>query len=104
MTIIYYIDGEKFIVDDWFKIENMLFDFSSPNEETPAWENLETGKKVWCLKGYRYHRLTGPAIYWASGDYSFGLYGIFYDDIYDWLKIHPNQDNSFQIEMLLKYT
>jgi hypothetical protein len=98
--IIYYIDGKKFTADNndiipWFYI-------SSPDENTPAAENLKTGEKLWCEKGDKWHRLTGPAYIWV--DYAYGLNGIQYHNIHDWLKDHPNQDNAFQIEMLLKYT
>jgi hypothetical protein len=99
MTYIYYIDGEKFISDKvlWFEI-------SSPNEQTPALENLITGVKEWVVKGYTYHRLTGPAYIASNGTKYFYLNGKRYENIHDWLKDHPNQDNSFQIEMLLKYS
>jgi hypothetical protein len=59
MTYVYYIDSEKFTTDDW---DGIPWDkISSPDEQTPAWENLITGEKIWCLKGNKFHRLTGPA-------------------------------------------
>jgi hypothetical protein len=51
MTKIYYIDGEKYIIDS-IDIQIIQYDISSPNDETPAFENLLSGYKLWCLKGY----------------------------------------------------
>jgi hypothetical protein len=100
--IIYYIDGKKYTTDDW---NEMSFDdISSPNENTPAIEYLKTGNKIWCLKGYILHRLIGPARIFSDGREEFCLNGKYYHTIYTWLKEHPNQDNAFQVEMLLKYT
>jgi hypothetical protein len=100
--IIYYIDGEKFLTEDNSVIP--LLEISSPNERTPAFENLESGFKFWCLNGGIHHRLTGPAFIWDDGRVRFYLNDKRYDNVNDWLKVHPNQDNAFQVEMILKYT
>jgi hypothetical protein len=101
MNYVYYINGEKFTT------EHKIIpwdDISSPNENTPAYEDLNTGHNIWCLKTYKLHRLNGPAVNWRNHDVWFWLNGKYYKDIHAWLKEHPNQDNTFQIEMLLKYT
>jgi hypothetical protein len=101
--IVYYIDGKKFIADKPNEIP--VDEISSPDENTPAYENLETGFKFWCLKGQIFHRLTGPAsINDADNSDAFWLNGTYYHNINSWFKAHPNQANAFQIEMLLKYT
>jgi hypothetical protein len=102
MKYIYYIDGEKFLTD----IRKLIpWDvISSPNENTPAYEDINTGSKAWCEKGQILHRLTGPARIMVDGTCQFYLNGKYYENIHDWLKDHPNQDNTFQVEMLLKYS
>jgi hypothetical protein len=98
--IIFYIDGKKYTSKTnipWLKV-------SSPDENTPAYENLVSGFKYWCEKGEIDHRLTGPSTIWADGYLEYWLNGKKYKNIHDWLKEHPNQSNAFQIEMLLKYT
>jgi hypothetical protein len=102
MTYVYYVDGEKFTTDKTHEIP--LSKISSPDENTPAWENLSTGKKYWCNKGLFLHRLTGPAVINSDGQEHFWLNDNAYKNVHDWLKDHPNQDNAFQVEMLLKYT
>jgi hypothetical protein len=103
MKYIYYVDGEKFTSDNLDEIPH--YDISSPNENTPGFENLEIGRKIWCKKKWIIHRLSGPAIIDKDGNERFYLNGEFYiDNVILWLKHHPNQDNTFQIEMLLKYT
>jgi hypothetical protein len=103
MTFIYYIDGEKFTTEDnWHKIPRN--NISSPNENVPAIEELNSEYKIWYLKGQICHRLTGPALIRPKGNKEFWLNGVYYRNIYDWLMAHPNQDNAFQVEMLLKYT
>jgi hypothetical protein len=99
---VYFIDGEKYKTNNYVDIP--LYDISSPDENTPAFENLEIGRKIWCEKDWKLHRLTGPAIIDKDGKERFYLNGLYYENIHDWLKDHPNQDNTFQIEMLLKYT
>jgi hypothetical protein len=101
MTYIYYIDGEKFTTDH--QIKTPWGDISSPNEDTPAIEDLKSEYKFWCEKGDIAHRLTGPAYISNNGTKSFYLNNKHYDNVTDWLKDHPNQDNAFQVEMLLKY-
>jgi hypothetical protein len=126
--IIYYIDGEKFTTDKTHEIplskisspdentpawknlstgknhEIPLKKISSPDENTPAWENLKTGEKLWCEKGYIFHRLDGPAFISSNGTKKFWLNDKRYDNSKEWLKAHPNQTNAFQVEMFLKYT
>ncbi len=102
MRYIYYIDNKKFTTDNYNTIP--FDEISSPNENTPAAENLKTNEKLWCEKGFIKHRLTGPAHIRSNGKIQFWLNDYFYDNIHKWLSIHPNQDNSFQIEMLLKYS
>jgi hypothetical protein len=99
----YYIDGKKYTTNDWNEIPR--YELSSPDENTPALEDLETGYKYWCKKGKFLHRLTGPAsINNKDNSGAFWLNGNYYYNFHDWLKVHPNQDNAFQVEMLLKYT
>jgi hypothetical protein len=100
--IIYYINGEKFTSENYDDIP--WLDISSPDENTPAYEDLETGQKIWCEKNNGWHRLTGPAYSWPTGREEFYLNGTRYKKVKDWLKVHPYQDNAFQVEMLLKYT
>jgi hypothetical protein len=99
---IYYIDGQKFTTENYDDIP--WDDFSSPDEETPALENQAEKEKVWCEKGFIWHRLMGPAYIDNDEFYRFWLNDKEYDNIHDWLKDHPNQTNAFQVEMLLKYT
>jgi hypothetical protein len=100
---VYYIDGKKFTTKKINKIPDNVI--STPDENTPALENLLNGFKIWCLKGDIFHRLNGPAVIRSDGTKEFYLNGKYYGkNIHDWLKHHPNQDNTFQVEMLLKYT
>jgi hypothetical protein len=102
MRCIYYIDGEKFTTDNY---DDIMWDkISSLNEQTPAYEDLSTGEKLWYNKGLILHRLTGPTYFRADGSYAFWLNDKKYDNVEYWLKDHPNQDNAFQVEMVLKYT
>jgi hypothetical protein len=101
MTFIYYVDGKKFTKNSG-KVP--WYDISSPDENTPAFEDLESSHKLWCLKDYIWHRLTGPAVFWPNEKYSFCLNGEFYENVEDWLKDNPNQDNAFQVEMILKWS
>jgi hypothetical protein len=98
----YYIDGKKFTTDNWYDIP--WDDISSPDEKTPTLEDLSDGYRSWCEIGRKFHRLTGPARTWSNGQREFWLNGIYYENVKNWLKDHPNQDNAFQIEMLLKYS
>jgi hypothetical protein len=102
MRYIYYIDGKKFKTDNYQKIP--WFDISSPNENTPAIQELNSEFKIWCKKSRFMHRLNGPAGISPTGTKYFYLNDKGYVDIQTWLKAHPNQDNSFQIEMLLKWS
>jgi hypothetical protein len=109
---IFYIDGKKYTVDvnrvfdkDIIQKKKLTLYYSSPDENTPAWENTLKGSKFWMKKGYILHRLTGPAVIRPNGTMEFWIDNKYYGkNIHDWLKDHPNQDNTFQIEMLLKYT
>jgi hypothetical protein len=103
MKYIYYINNIKYETD--YKNQIPFYKISSPDENTPAYEVLETGQKLWCEKDGIWHRLTGPAHIFPNGDKWFYLNGRHYgDDVTFWLKHHPNQTNAFQVEMLLKYT
>jgi hypothetical protein len=94
LAYIYYVDGEKFTTDDYDEVPK--YDVSSPDENTPAYESLEIGTKVWCKKGWRLYRLIGPAVVYINGDYNFWLDGKYYGkDINAWLKNHPNPDIYF---------
>jgi hypothetical protein len=101
MNYIYYVDGKKYTTDNEDDIP--WLDISSPDEEIPAYENLETGEKLWCKKGWQFHRLTGPARIWPDGSYSFRLNDKLYENIQDWLKDHPNQDETFKKEMIERW-
>jgi hypothetical protein len=101
MKYIYYIDGEKFTTN--YPSEIIIYQISSPDESTPAYEK-ESRFKFWCKKGRIYHRLTGPAVIYTDDRVQFWLSGYYFNNIHSWLKDHPNQDNTFQVEMLLKYS
>jgi hypothetical protein len=94
MKYLYYIDGQKFTTDNKNRIPwNHI---SSPDEQTPAFENLSTGEKRWCLKGQIDHRLIGPARinkYKIGGFYLNNVY--YYNNVSQWLKDHPNPDLYF---------
>jgi hypothetical protein len=101
---IYYIDGKKYTTNNEEEV-NWGDNISSPDENTPAFENTNTGYKIWCKIDWIWHRLTGPAFIISSTDINdFCLNGLYYKNINDWLKQHPNQDNTFQVEMLLKWS
>ncbi len=93
MKIFYYVNGKNFITNDldeipWGKI-------SSPNENIPAFEDLETGEKLWCKKGIIYHRLTGPAFIRGDGSIEFYLNDKNYNNAREWINDHPNPDLYF---------
>jgi hypothetical protein len=93
MHIIYYVDGKEYKTDYYSNVP--WDDISSPDENTPAIENLKTRFKFWCLKRINYHRLTGPSRIWANGDKWFCLNGKKYETIKEWIKDHPNPDMYF---------
>jgi hypothetical protein len=93
MNYVYYIDGKKFTTDER---RNVPDDYvSSPNENTPAYENLENGFKVWCKKGWQFHRLTGVALIRADKSKHFYLNGKYYENVKEWINDHPNPDMYF---------
>jgi hypothetical protein len=90
---IYYVDGEKFTTNEYF---NIPIDFiSSPNENTPAFEDIYYCEKIWCEKDWIIHRLTGPAFIDSNGTKNYYLNGKPYFKIQNWLKEHPNPDMYF---------
>jgi hypothetical protein len=93
MTYIYYIDNEKFTTDNYFDIPR--YHVSSPDENTPALQDLNSEHKVWCEKGRILHRLTGPAYILRNGIEQYFLNGKDYDNVHDWIKDHPNPDIYF---------
>jgi hypothetical protein len=99
MTLIYYIDGKKFIGNNYKDFEWKKI--SSLNEEIPALEDLKTGFKCWCLKGFIRYRLTGPAVIFPDNRIQYWLFRKHYsNNVNDWLKEHPNPDLYFDaIEM-----
>lgn len=103
MSFVFYIEGNEFTTKEYYKIP--INQVSSPNDEnTPAFEDLRTGYKFWCEKGWKIHRLTGPAVIGSNKTYEFWLNGEYYENVRDWLSEHSNQDETFQKEMLLKYS
>jgi hypothetical protein len=90
---IYYIDKEKFTTSNYDEIPWEFI--SSPDENTPAHENLLIGFKEWCKKGYILHRLTGPANIWYDESEEFWLNGKKYENVKEWIKNHPNPDLYF---------
>jgi hypothetical protein len=99
---IYYIDGMIFTTENYDEIP--WYKISSPDENTPAYSDLTTDKKLWCEKGDIWHRLFGPAYIWSDGKEQFWLNDKRHANVNYWLEEHPNQTNAFQVEMLLKYT
>jgi hypothetical protein len=93
MSKVFYIDGMK-VPDDEFPVTPWEL-ISSPDENTPAFENLETGFKSWCLKHYVLHRLTGPARILPNGACQFYLNGKNYETVKEWIVDHPNPDLYF---------
>jgi hypothetical protein len=92
---VYYIDGQKFAIHDYNKIPWM--EISSPDEQTPAYENLLTGYKEWVEKGHRYHRLTGPARIHPDETVVFWLNDKYYENVNEWITEHPNPDLYFDV-------
>jgi hypothetical protein len=90
---VYYIDGEKFTTKESTEIE--LHKISSLDENTPVYENLLNGFKLWCNKWWIYHRLTGPARILSDKREEFWLDGKYYLTIKEWIKDHPNPDLYF---------
>jgi hypothetical protein len=93
MTYIYYVDGDKFKTKNYNSIP--FSKVSSLNEETPAIEGLSDNYKLWCLKGWTPHRLTGPAYINTNGVKEYWLNGERYNNIKEWIKNHPNPDLYF---------
>jgi hypothetical protein len=93
MKYIYYIDGEKFKTYNYKEIPQYYI--SSPDENTPACQNLETGYKLWYQIDKVLHRLTGPARICSDVFKEFYLNGKKYENVNDWLKDHPNPDLYF---------
>jgi hypothetical protein len=91
--IIYYVDGKKFVTKIYDDIP--WLDISSPDENTPAYENKITGDRVWCMINLIRHRLTGPARMYSDGTEEFYLNGKCYENVKDWLKDHPNPNLYF---------
>jgi hypothetical protein len=83
---IFYIDGRKLVSDNY---EDILWGFiSSPDENTPAFEDLTTNEKLWCEKGFIMHRLDGPARLWSDETMLFYINDkCYFSNIHDWLKI-----------------
>ncbi len=102
MTFIYYVDGKKFTKNKWRDVPK--YEISSPDENTPAVQLLNSEYKLWCKRGWFWHRLTGPAVITDQGNEQFWLHDKPYENIHDWLMEHPNQDNTFQVEMILKWS
>jgi hypothetical protein len=93
MHIIYYVDGKQYKTDYYSNVP--WEDISSPDENTPAIENLETGLKFWCKKQFFRHRLTGPARIRSDGKEEFYLNEKRYENIREWINDHPNPDLYF---------
>jgi hypothetical protein len=93
MRYIYYIDDEKFTTDD--KNEIPWEEISSPNEDTPAIQQLNSKYKLWCKKGFIGHRLTGVALIRTDGTEYFYLNDKRYENIKEWINNHPNPDLYF---------
>jgi hypothetical protein len=91
--IIYYIDGKKYIAKKYQNIP--IYKISSPDENIPAYENLDSGFKYWCKKGDIFHRLTGPSTILADGTNYFYLNNKRYMNIREWINNHPNPDLYF---------
>jgi hypothetical protein len=101
MKYVYYVNGDQFTTDNYKEIPRD--NISSPDEQTPAFENLETGLKLWFNKGYILNRLTGPAVINSNGTKEFWLNDEYYHNIQEWLILHPNQNNAFHVEMLERW-
>jgi hypothetical protein len=102
MTYIYYIDNKKYITENYDSIP--FLKISMPDEKTPAYFDTRKNIKLWCEKGLQMNYLKGPAL--VSNDYNFFWLNNknYFNNVTEWLKNHPNQDNVFQVEMLLKYS
>jgi hypothetical protein len=91
--LIYYIDGEQYTTEEFDDIP--LHDISSPDENTPAFQDTLTSEKLWCEKNYRWHRLTGPTLIRPDETVGFWLNDKKYHNVRDWIKDHPNPDLYF---------
>jgi hypothetical protein len=96
----FYIDGKEFTTEN---DDNIPWDdISSPNENTPAYEDLSTDLKIWFQKG-NIHRLTGPAFILDNIKWFYLNSFCYYNDINGWLNAHPNQDETFKKEMIERW-
>jgi hypothetical protein len=93
MRYVYYIDNEKYTTENYDEVP--IYEISSPDENTPVFENLITGQKLWCLKGFIWHRLTGPALIECNGFEEFYLNDKKYYYVREWINNHPNPDLYF---------
>ncbi len=96
MSYVYYIDGVKYLIENinkkipWLRI-------SSPDENTPALEDLSNGYKFFCEINEQIHRLTGPAEIYPDGNLLYGLNGRIFRNVNAWLKHHPNPELYFDV-------
>jgi hypothetical protein len=73
----------------------------SKSKNTPTFQ-FDNRNEYWSFG--KLSRLNGPAIEYHNGSKQWWLNDKRYDNVHDWLKDHPNQDNAFQVEMLLKWS
>jgi hypothetical protein len=73
------------------------------DNDLPAVIDLDDDIYYYCKYG-KYHRLDGPAIHGEPFSDKWYLYGKQYENVKDWLKHHPNQENTFQTTMTLRYS
>jgi hypothetical protein len=90
---VYYINGKKFTTKNYNEIP--WHDISSPDEQTPAFEDLSYSEKIWCGKNNCWHRLTGPAYIYHDKSEQFWLNDKSYVNIKEWINDHPNPDLYF---------
>jgi hypothetical protein len=93
---VYYENGIQNKTNILYNLRTYI-KISSPDDNTPALEDLETGYKEWRNKHSYLHRLSGPARIWGDGFGEFYLNGKPYKNIQDWLNNHPNPDLYFDV-------
>jgi hypothetical protein len=85
---------EKNFTTDYY-VNVPIYEISNPVENTPAFEDTLSGEKIWCLKEFIHHRLTGPARIRSNETYEFWLDGKHYSTVKEWINVHPNPDLYF---------